>query len=390
VTIRHLMSCRGWSSDAYWAARITTELDRAGHQVALVCKRGTEARVIDRARGLGAPGLDTLRFQSGLHPASDVADLRQLLRWLPSTDVLHVHRGKEHWLAALANRFSGSPRPLFRTRHIVQPVQPHPMNRWLYGTATTAVVAVTEAIRRQYVAAELMDSARVVTLPGGVDLRCFHPGVDGARFRAQLGVPDGVPLIGLLAGLRVMKGHGVVLEAAAELARRGRAFHLVLAGRGHMEGQVRQAVAEAGLGDRVSLPGFIEDLPAAIAAFDVALYPPLESEGMSRVLFEYLATGRAIVASRVGVVPEVLRDGESALLVPAAEPRPLADAIDRLLGDRALRAGLGAAAAALCAARLSGARVAERLAELYDAAVPAARTRGQSPLLPRGRSPLQR
>jgi len=86
----------------------------------------------------------------------------------------------------------------------------------------------------------------------------------------------------------------------------------------------------------------------------------------------------------------VLRDGESALLVPAAEPRPLADAIDRLLGDRALRAGLGAAAAALCAARLSGARVAERLAELYDAAVPAARTRGQSPLLPRGRSPLQR
>jgi hypothetical protein len=72
----------------------------------------------------------------------------------------------------------------------------------------------------------------------------------------------------------------------------------------------------------------------------------------------------------------------------AFEDDELRGAIDRLLGDRALRARLGAAAAALCAARLSGARVAERLAELYAAAVPAARPRGRSPLLPRGRSPL--
>ena len=358
---------------ASYGSLFGTKLLLAGHRVALVCKRGSEARVIDRARGLGAPGLDTLHFESGLHLASDAADLRQLLRWLPSTDVVHVHRGKEHWLAALANRLSATPRPLFRTRHIVQPVQPHRMNRWLYGTATTGVVAVTDAIRQQYLASELMDPARVVTLPGGVDLQRFHPGIDGAPFRAQLGVPHGVPLIGLLAGLRVMKGHGVVLQAAAELARRGRAFHLVLAGRGHMEHRVRQAVAEAGLGDRVSLPGFIEDLPAAIAAFDVALYPPVESEGMSRVLFEYLAMGRAVVASRVGVVPEVLRDGESALLVPAGEPRPLADAMERLLVDAELRARLGRAAAALCAAKLSGARVAERLAELYAGATPPAR-----------------
>ena len=373
MTIRHLMSCRGWSSDAYWAARITTELDRAGHQVALVCKRGSDTRVIDRARALGAPGLDTLRFESGLHPASDAADLRQLLRWLPSTQVLHVHRGKEHWLGALANRLSSTPRPLFRTRHIVQPVQPHALNRWLYGTATTMVVAVTDAIRHQYVAAELMDPTRVVTLPGGVDLSQFHLGVDGGAFRARLGLAAGVPVIGLLAGLRAMKGHGIVLEAAAELARRGRAFHVVLAGRGHMERQVREAVAGSGLGDRVSLLGFIDDLPAAIAAFDVALYPPVESEGMSRVLFEYLAMGRAVVASRVGVVPEVLRDGESALLVPAGEPRPLADAMERLLADAELRARLGRAAAALCAATLSGARVAERLARLYAGAAPPAR-----------------
>ena len=79
------------------------------------------------------------------------------------------------------------------------------------------------------------------------------------------------------------------------------------------------------------MAGFVADLPAAIAAFDVALYAAFESEGMSRVLFEYLAMGMPVVATRVGVVPEVLEDGRTALLVPAEEPGPLTAAIERLL-----------------------------------------------------------
>ena len=91
------------------------------------------------------------------------------------------------------------------------------------------------------------------------------------------------------------------------------------------------------------MAGFVADLPAAIAAFDVALYAAFESEGMSRVLFEYLAMGKPVVATRVGVVPEVLEDGRTALLVPADEPGPLTEAIERLLDDAGLRARLGAA-----------------------------------------------
>ena len=118
----------------------------------------------------------------------------------------------------------------------------------------------------------------------------------------------------------------------------------------------------------MSFVGFVADLPEAMAAFDVALYAPLESDGMSRTLFEYLAAGRAVVASRVGVVPDVLTDGETALTVPAGEAGALVAAVDRLLADPALRERLGRAAAAACAARLSGARVAERLVGLYRAA----------------------
>ena len=140
---------------------------------------------------------------------------------------------------------------------------------------------------------------------------------------------------------------------------------MVFIGAGALEARVRLAIADAGLEDRVSMAGFVADLPAAIAAFDVALYAAFESEGMSRVLFEYLAMGKPVVATRVGVVPEVLEDGRTALLVPAEEPEPLTEAIERLLEDGGLRARLGEEASALARERLSGAQVARALAALY-------------------------
>src|SRR2546430_12664880 len=91
------MSCRGWSSDAYWAARACRELERRGHAVTLGCKRGTDDRVIDRARQEGVTRIETFELAGGLRPTLDVADLRRLARALRDADVVHVHRGKEHW-----------------------------------------------------------------------------------------------------------------------------------------------------------------------------------------------------------------------------------------------------------------------------------------------------
>ena len=369
MTIRHIVSCRGWSSDAYWAARAVVELDRAGQDVTLVCKRSSQARVMRRAKEAGIERLETLHLSSGVSPIMDVLDLRQLVAWLPETQVLHVHRGKEHWLAAVANRMSKNPRKaLVRTRHIVQPIRPHALNRWLYGSATDLVVTVTDAIRRQLLASGLSADDRVVALPGGVDAKLYRPDAPSAHGldpRGVLKVPPDVPLIGLVGGFRVMKGHETVVAAAARLAAAGLPFHLVFIGQGPFAERVRDLVQAAGLADRVSLVGFVDDLPATMAALDVALYAALESDGMSRVLWEYLASAVPVVATRVGVVPEVLEDGATALLVPAGEPVPLAAAIERLLRDAALRRRLGAAGAHLVRERFSGARLAERLAALY-------------------------
>lgn len=365
MKILHLVSCRGWSSDAYWAARVSRELERRGHAVTLGCRAGTETRVIDRARAEGVSRTVTYGFAGGISPRADIDDVRQLREAFRDADVVHVHRGKEHWLAAVTNRLTSTPRPIVRTRHIVQAVRPHAGNRWLYGRATALVITVTEAIRRQYLAARLLTPERVVAVPGGADAEEYRPGPADPRVRAELGGRPGEPLVGVIAGFRTMKGHTLVVEAARRLAAAGGAMHFVFVGRGSREAAVRDAVWRYGLEGRVTIAGYAGNLPAVMRALDVALYVPLESDGMSRVVFEYLATGVPLCAARVGVVPEVLRDGEHALLVPAGDVPALTSAIERLTRDAGLRAQLGSAGRRLIEERYSGACVAEVLETRY-------------------------
>ncbi len=371
MRILQLVSCRGWSSDAYWAARITCELERRGHAVTLGCRAGTEVRVIEPARREGVSRIETFAFSSGLTPATDLTDVRRLARRLRETDVVHVHRGKEHWLAAVANRVSGSPKPIVRTRHIAHAVRAHAANRWLYRRATAWVVTVTEAIRRQYVASGLLSEAQITALPGGADIERYRPGPPDPAVRQRLGADADSPLVGMIAGLRVMKGHLLVVQAAERLARAGLRPRFVFIGKGATEARVRDAIVQAGLGAQFTISGWLEDLPAALRAVDLALYVPLESDGMSRVVFECLAAGRPLIASRVGVVPEVLQDGRHAALVPAGDAAALAGAIAPLLGDAAARARLGAAGRAVMEERYSGTRVAEALEAGYQRLVSA-------------------
>ncbi|HZO41628.1 MAG TPA: glycosyltransferase family 4 protein [Methylomirabilota bacterium] len=371
MKILQLMSCRGWSSDAYWAARVTRELERRGHLVTLGCRAGTEARVIDRARREGVARVTTLALAGGARPVSDGRDLRRLRAMLSDVDVVHVHRGKEHWLAAVANRLISTPRPLVRTRHIAQAVRPHAANRWLYRRGTAFVVTVTEAIRRQYVAAGLVEPERVAALPGGADTERYHPVPRDPETYARLGGRLDRPLVGMIGGLRVMKGHATVVEAAARLVARGVRPHFVFVGRGPMEPAVRAAIERAGLASQFTFAGFVDDLTATLAALDVVLYTPLESDGMSRVIFEYLAAGRPLIAARVGVVPEVLTDREHAALVPAGDGEALAEAIERLLRHPNEAARLAEAGRRLVEERYSGARVAAALEERYSRLVSA-------------------
>jgi glycosyltransferase involved in cell wall biosynthesis len=171
--------------------------------------------------------------------------------------------------------------------------------------------------------------------------------------------------VGVVANLRSVKGLDVFVRAAAEVsARHPRAtFHV--AGEGDQRPALERLAAELGLGGRFFLPGSVKDVPAFLAGLDVAVLCS-RSEGMSNAVLEYMAAGKAVVATTVGANPRLIEDGVHGLLVPPGDGKQLAAAISRLLADGKLAARLGAAARTRVQERYSREAMVRRFEDFFE------------------------
>jgi glycosyltransferase involved in cell wall biosynthesis len=206
---------------------------------------------------------------------------------------------------------------------------------------------------------------RVEVLRHGVDLEAVRAaGARGPAARAALGVGPGDVVVATVANLRREKGLDVLLDAAARVAAdpRGARVRFVVVGQGPLADELAARHARLGLGGTVSLAGYRPDAVEVVAAADVFCLAS-RHEGLPVALMEALALGRPVVATTVGGVPELVRDGVEGRLVAPDDPGSLAEALLEVAGDPALRARLAAGAAAAEAAGIGPAQA--RLESLY-------------------------
>ncbi|MEZ5101798.1 MAG: glycosyltransferase [Thermoleophilia bacterium] len=239
--------------------------------------------------------------------------------------------------------------------------------RWTLGRADV-VLTVSSLLARHAIRCGAAPE-RVHVLPNGVDPAAFHPGPRDATLRRRLGLGAG-PLVGFVGGLRPWHGIEALPGLLARLATVHPSVRLVVVGDGPLAGQLAGELAARGLTGCASLLGALphEDVAAVVRELDVALapYPRPEHEFYFSPLklFEYMACGVPVVASRLGQIAEVVRDGETGLLVPPGDADALATACRRLLDEPALAQRLGAAAAAEVARRYTWDANAARVGEL--------------------------
>ncbi len=187
------------------------------------------------------------------------------------------------------------------------------------------------------------DPSRVVIVPNGFEPALFRPAAAPRPRR------DGFT-IGFLGSLKPWHGIEALCRAFALLARDDPGTRLLLVGDGPLHAWVDAFAARAHLRDRIELTGRMahERVPGQLRRFDVAVAPYADGDGFyfsPLKLFEYMASGLPIVASRIGQIAEVLAHGRTALLVPPGDPPALARAVRRLRRSEALRRSLGRAAA---------------------------------------------
>jgi len=209
----------------------------------------------------------------------------------------------------------------------------------LLARRVDAVVTVSSTLRDNLVRYEAFPPGRVTVIKNGVALRPATRTREAMRAALDLGDR---PTAGIVARLAPVKNHELLLRAWKQVLERSPAAVLLVVGNGSQEPRLRAQAESLGLGDAVRFLGFRLDIPEILQALDVFVLSS-RSEGLSLTLLEAEAAGLPIVATRVGGNPEVVRDGESGILVPSGEPEPLAEALARLLQDPKLRARMGEA-----------------------------------------------
>ena len=230
--------------------------------------------------------------------------------------------------------------------------------------AARFVVTISE-FNRRLLAGECGErvARKVHVVRCGVDLGAFAPG--------PRAVPE-IPTFVCVASLREYKGHAVLLDALGLLRARGSNLKVVLVGDGELRAALEARIAREGLGDRVELRGALphQEIPAVLRAATAMVLPSVTSrdgqmEGIPVALMEAMAAGVPVVATRLSGIPELVRDGETGLLVPERDPAALAEAMERLAMDPALGARLADEARREVRARFDRSRNVARLAALF-------------------------
>ncbi len=197
-----LNSARKFIGEAAHCVDLVRELNRRGHEALLVVRRGYE--VEERAKEANIP-YTSLTFSSQFSPIDDFRDLSVLCHlirsWKP--DIVHCHRGKDHWLAATAKllppwRFP----PIVRTRHVVVPMAQHFANRWLMTRVTARTIAVSQAAARSLGSLGNRLGSRLRVIYSPVDIEKFSPAHRSFELRRELGCDERTFLVGLIARIQ--------------------------------------------------------------------------------------------------------------------------------------------------------------------------------------------
>ncbi|HET6203841.1 MAG TPA: glycosyltransferase [Planctomycetota bacterium] len=233
--------------------------------------------------------------------------------------------------------------------------------------AATRLLAVSERVYDDLVERRIAPPDRVVLLRAGLELEPFlaveEGAADGRAFREEIGLEAKVPLLLAVGRLARIKRLDVLLRALRLLSPD---IHLALVGDGpEREGLVALA-RELGLDARVRWCGFRRDLAGIYAAADL-LALSSDSEGLPLALVEGMASGRAVVATEVGGVPELVVHDRTGLLVPPGDPARFAAAASALLERPGLRAEMGKRGRARVRERYAAARFLRETAALYRA-----------------------
>lgn len=348
--------------------RVIYNLARAFH--------GTDFDV--HAASLKGPGeLQSLLAMAGV-PATNlnmtsrldipvIARLRRLIREF-KPDLLCTYLFHANHLGRIIGRLSGVPR-IITVQESVDAWRrwPHNLVDRVTSRLVDRFIANSMAVRQRFHEFSGVATDRVEVIHNGIDLEPFRAPDSHRRaaVREDLGLGDDEVAFITVAHVNPYKGHGHLVEAAADIVKTHPQARWLFVGSGRADEGVRKQIQGSGLQEQVRMLGVRNDVPDLLNAADVFVLPSLW-EGCPLSILEAMAAGLPVIASHVGGVPELVRQGESGLLAGPGKAADLARAMQALLDDAVLRSRMGRQGRVRALAEFGIEHQAARTRDLYN------------------------
>ena len=325
-------------------------------------------RLENEVRGLGIP---VKVFPENLWGSARI--FRELVREFKRSKVqlVHTHKYKDTILAAPAARFAGVShivRTVHGLREPFEGLQSFKMScyeaieRTVHRYCVDSIIGVSSQIESKYkVGGEV---SRVTCIRNGIDLEGKSVHTDRWRTRKELRVDSETCLIGTVGRLTPVKGIPYLLEAARMLLRQGANVKVLVVGDGSIRPDLMTQTRELGISDNVVFLGHREDTDVLLQALDIFVLPSL-SEGIPMALLEAMAASRAVVASRVGGIPEIIEDEVEGFLIEPMDVNSLAERCRRLIESPDVARRMGEQARKRVERDFSATAMADRVASVY-------------------------
>jgi glycosyltransferase involved in cell wall biosynthesis len=346
------------------SAMTSAELQNVNQQLAAACDRGVEI--------INLPSL--VRRISPWNDLKTFVLLWSLIR-RHKPHIVHTHTSKAGVLGRLAAWLARVPVIIHKPHgHVFYGHFGPRLSRFflfierLLGGMADHVVALTPIEARDYLTLKVLKADKISIIHSGVELNRYQiTPKKRQQKKKELDIPPDSFVIGYVGWLTPIKGVTYLVSGMAKVVGKYPKSLLVLVGKGDDKGEeeikLKEQVERAGLKDKVYFLGWRSDVDEIMGCFDIFVLPSL-NEGMGRVLVEAMAAGLPIVASRVGGIPDLVKDGKNGLLVSPADGSALEEAICDLIADKEKRKRMGVAGKKMCR-RYSAEAMMEQIDDLY-------------------------
>ena len=358
MSLFHIDAGQEWRGGQRQSLFLVKELRRQGFSVYFVFQPGSPLH----QKALEA-NLPTIPLN--MRHEFDLLAIIRLAWAMKRKNCLLAHFHDAHGLAIGLAASSLAKVPLrIVSRRVDFPLKKNFLSRRKYNKNIDAIVAISQGVKKVLIESGLPLS-KIKVIPSGIDFTPYKEASSSDYLRREFSFAEDDYLVGMIAHLADHKGHKYLIRATRILREKAPKVKVIIVGEGPMRLELTREVHNSGVEDIVFFLGFRHDIPRILASLDLFVLSSY-LEGLGSIILDAMACRLPVVATRVGGIPEVVKHGQTGILVPARSPTALAKAILKLYNDRKLASRLGQQGYEVVHGKFSAESMAAKMIRLYE------------------------